>query len=285
MAGPQATPAPADDLAGAAVASAVSWPLDRDAFWPVLAWALTSALGVLVFASVLRRPDLVFELAGSPFLVAGARRRRDRERPRPLVAGAAAVAVMDAPAPAPDTPAVEPLAAPDPAEDPVAAPVVDDTASSAPMEAPADEPDSPAAETPGAEAAAVAPAGPETVAGPTEDVPVVDGPETASVNDDAPLAAAAAARAAMIAGAKRPPLKFTGKAGKGVQRGKIGYRQVRVSAGPDDVRTAEVGRVDLKDEVELIGEDESFFQIRTPEGVEGWVPRYVIRGFTTSSGK
>jgi SH3-like domain-containing protein len=89
----------------------------------------------------------------------------------------------------------------------------------------------------------------------------------------------------MIAGAKRPPLKFTGKAAKGVQRGKIGYRQVRVSAGPDDVRTAEVGRVDLKDEVELIGEDESFFQVRTPEGVEGWVPRYVIRGFTTSSGK
>ena len=104
-------------------------------------------------------------------------------------------------------------------------------------------------------------------------------------NVDAPLAAAAAARAAMIAGAKRPPLKFTGKAAKGVQRGKIGYRQVRVSAGPDDVRTAEVGRVDLKDEVEVIGEDESFFQIRTPEGIEGWVPRYVIRGFTTSSGK
>jgi hypothetical protein len=30
--------------------------------------------------------------------------------------------------------------------------------------------------------------------------------------------------------------------------------------------------------VELIGEDAAFFQIRTPEGVEGWVPRYVIRG-------
>jgi hypothetical protein len=112
--------------------------------------------------------------------------------------------------------------------------------SSAPVEAPAAATDAPPGE----------PAG-------VEDPPVFDAAEAASVNDDAPLAAAAAARAAMIAGAKRPPLKFTEKAAKGVQRGKIGYRQVRVSYGPDDVRTAEVGRVDLKDEVELIGEDES----------------------------
>jgi SH3-like domain-containing protein len=127
-----------------------------------------------------------------------------------------------------------------------------------------------------------APADGPIAAGPTDEAPVAD---AAAVNDDAPLAAAAAARAAMLAGAKRPPLKFTTKAAKGVQRGKIGYRQVRVSAGPDDVRTAEVGRVDRNDEVELIGEDEAFFQVRTPEGVEGWVPRYVIRGFTTSTGK
>jgi predicted amidohydrolase YtcJ len=29
---------------------------------------------------------------------------------------------------------------------------------------------------------------------------------------------------------------------------------------------------------ELIGEDASFFLIRTPDGVEGWVPRFVILG-------
>lgn len=283
MAAPHATPAPADDNGVVAVASATAWPLDRDAFWPVMAWALTSTLGVLVFASVLRRPDLVFELAGSPFLVAGARRRRDRERPRPPVAAAAAVAVLEAPAPEPDAPVVEPAFAPEAPEDAVAAgSVAVDAASGAPADAPAVEPDASGNETAPAEVPSVEPAVQATVAGPPDEAPVAD---ATSVNDDAPLAAAAAARAAMIAGAKRPPLKFTSKAAKGVQRGKIGYRQVRVSAGPDDVRTAEVGRVDLKDEVELIGEDESFFQVRTPEGVEGWVPRYVIRGFTTSSGK
>jgi hypothetical protein len=283
VAAPQATPAPADDNGAVAVASATAWPLDRDAFWPVMAWALTSTLGVLVFASVLRRPDLVFALAGSPFLAAGARRRRERERPRPPVAAAAAVAVLEAPASEPDNPAVESPAAPEGSVDAVAADtVVPDAASGAHAGAPAVEPDVSGAETAAVEAPPVEPVVHETVAGPPDDALIAD---VTSVNDDAPLAAAAAARAAMIAGAKRPPLKFTSKAAKGVQRGKIGYRQVRVSAGPDDVRTAEVGRVDLKDEVEVIGEDESFFQVRTPEGVEGWVPRYVIRGFTTSTGK
>ncbi len=107
--------------------------------------------------------------------------------------------------------------------------------------------------------------------------------DPSSVDDDRPLAAAAAARAAIAASAKRPTLKFTKRAAKGVQRGKIGYRQVRVSAGPDDVRTAELGRVDNGDEIEVIGEDAAFFQIRTPEGLEGWVPRYVIRGIGAAS--
>jgi SH3-like domain-containing protein len=26
----------------------------------------------------------------------------------------------------------------------------------------------------------------------------------------------------------------------------------------------------------VIGEDDSYFRIRTPDGIEGWVPRYVI---------
>jgi SH3-like domain-containing protein len=72
--------------------------------------------------------------------------------------------------------------------------------------------------------------------------------------------------------------RFDKPAGRGVERRTVGYRQVRVSAGPDDVRTAEVGRVDRGDEIELIGEDASFFLIRTPDGVEGWVPRFVILG-------
>jgi SH3 domain-containing protein len=74
------------------------------------------------------------------------------------------------------------------------------------------------------------------------------------------------------------PLRFASPAGRGVERRTVGYRQVRVSAGPDDIRTPEVGRVDRGDEIEVIGEDPSYFQIRTPDGVEGWVPRFVILG-------
>ena len=76
----------------------------------------------------------------------------------------------------------------------------------------------------------------------------------------------------------RTAKRFAQPAGKGVERRTVGYRQVRVSAGPDDIRTPEVGRVDRGDEIELIGEDASYFFIRTSEGVEGWVPRFVILG-------
>jgi hypothetical protein len=74
----------------------------------------------------------------------------------------------------------------------------------------------------------------------------------------------------------RPALRFDAAAGRNVERRTVGYRQVRVSAGPDDVRTAELGRLDRGDEIEVIGEDDSYFRIRTPDGIEGWVPRYVI---------
>ena len=38
-----------------AVASLAAWPMSRDTFWPILAWALASSLGVMVFGIVVRR--------------------------------------------------------------------------------------------------------------------------------------------------------------------------------------------------------------------------------------
>jgi SH3-like domain-containing protein len=64
----------------------------------------------------------------------------------------------------------------------------------------------------------------------------------------------------------------------GVERRTIGYRLVRVSDAPDDIRSKEVGRVDRGDEVEVVGEHEGFLRVRTPSGLEGWVPRVVIVG-------
>jgi hypothetical protein len=64
----------------------------------------------------------------------------------------------------------------------------------------------------------------------------------------------------------------------GADRRTIAYRLVRLSAGPDDIRFPEVGRLDRGDEVEVIGESDGFLKVRTPSGLEGWVPRVVIVG-------
>jgi hypothetical protein len=79
-------------------------------------------------------------------------------------------------------------------------------------------------------------------------------------------------------GAAREPARFETKPRAGVERRTIGYRLVRMSDGPDEIRSQEVGRVDRGDEVEVIAEHEGFLQVRTPGGLEGWVPRIVIVG-------
>jgi hypothetical protein len=76
----------------------------------------------------------------------------------------------------------------------------------------------------------------------------------------------------------REPVRFGASARTGVERRTIGYRLVRMSDGPDEVRSSEVGRLDRGDEVEVIAEHEGFLQVRTPSGLEGWVPRVVIVG-------
>ena len=76
----------------------------------------------------------------------------------------------------------------------------------------------------------------------------------------------------------RPPARFDASRALGVERRTITYRLVRLSSGPDELASDEVGRLDRGDEVEVIGEHESFLQVRTPSGAEGWVPRVVILG-------
>jgi hypothetical protein len=82
----------------------------------------------------------------------------------------------------------------------------------------------------------------------------------------------------------RPARRFARPPAKGVDRRVIAYRSVRVSAGPDELRTAELTRLDRRDEVEVIGEDGGSLQIRTPDGVEGWVPRVVLVGAPAAEG-
>jgi hypothetical protein len=76
----------------------------------------------------------------------------------------------------------------------------------------------------------------------------------------------------------REPSRFAAGAAAGTERRTITYRFVRLSDGPDDLRSREVGRLDRGDEVEVLGEHEGMLQVRTPSGLMGWVPRVVIVG-------
>ncbi|HEU0235131.1 MAG TPA: hypothetical protein VFR14_01685 [Candidatus Limnocylindrales bacterium] len=76
----------------------------------------------------------------------------------------------------------------------------------------------------------------------------------------------------------RPPLRFTAPAAAGVERRTVRYRLVRIGDGEDDVRSLELGRLDRGDEVEVLAWHAGHAQIRTPEGIVGWVASATILG-------
>ena len=79
-------------------------------------------------------------------------------------------------------------------------------------------------------------------------------------------------------GVGRPPLRFGAPAASTAERLTVAYRYVRVSAGPDDLRFPELARLDRRDEVEVIGSEAGYLEVRTPDGIVGWVPRIVLVG-------
>jgi hypothetical protein len=81
--------------------------------------------------------------------------------------------------------------------------------------------------------------------------------------------------------AGREPRRFAARPATGVERRIVAYQSVRVSAGPDDLRSAELTRLDRRDEVEVLGDEAGFLRIRTADGIEGWVPRVVLVGAPT----
>jgi hypothetical protein len=87
-----------------------------------------------------------------------------------------------------------------------------------------------------------------------------------------------------IGSVAREPRRFARRATAGAERRRIGYRSVRVSAGPDDLRSTELARLDRGDEVEVIGAEAGSLRIRTPDGIEGWVPRVVLVGAPAADG-
>jgi Bacterial SH3 domain len=100
--------------------------------------------------------------------------------------------------------------------------------------------------------------------------------------DDVPLASAVQARAHALAAtrvqASANRRTFTSPPKPGTERLKMGYQRVRVSDGPDDINSRELGRLDRGDEVEVIGSWEGFLQVQAPDGLTGWIPRHTIVG-------
>ncbi|MFI5042010.1 MAG: SH3 domain-containing protein [Acidimicrobiales bacterium] len=98
------------------------------------------------------------------------------------------------------------------------------------------------------------------------------------VSDDAPLAATSAAYAATRAAAAGPPAArtFAKPPPKGVQRATIKSRLVRLNSEPDDIRSAELGRLDRGDEVEIVDSFEGYLSVRVPDGTTGWIHRATI---------
>jgi len=75
-----------------------------------------------------------------------------------------------------------------------------------------------------------------------------------------------------------PPRTFEKPPAKGIERAKIGYRRVRISSKPDSVRSVERGRLERGDEVEILDSYEGYLEIRTPDGITGWILRHTIVG-------
>jgi hypothetical protein len=103
------------------------------------------------------------------------------------------------------------------------------------------------------------------------------------VSDDAVLMSARAS-ASLLTGNRpsgwqsRPSLEFDKAPAKDAVRRRITYRLVRLSDGPDDLRSQEIMRLDRGDEIEIIGQEESYLQVRTPTGAVGWIRGDTIIG-------
>jgi hypothetical protein len=77
-------------------------------------------------------------------------------------------------------------------------------------------------------------------------------------------------------GPTRRPLVFARKPGRGVVRRRITDRLVRLSDAADDLRSREIMRLDVGDEVEILAQHETLLWVRTPTGDVGWIPETSI---------
>jgi hypothetical protein len=115
-------------------------------------------------------------------------------------------------------------------------------------------------------------------------------PPQPPVSDDAPVAAMAATMAAapsMRSRAKKGKAQastpsadgfvsaFARPAAKGVERVFVSYQGVPMVAAPYEVRPM-LARLERGNEIEIIGSHEGYLNVRTPEGLTGWIQRGTV---------
>jgi len=66
-------------------------------------------------------------------------------------------------------------------------------------------------------------------------------------------------------------LAFREPTANGTERRRVRYRIVRMSDAPDEVRSKEIGQLEMNDEVEVLERYARFVMVRTPLGTEGWL--------------
>jgi hypothetical protein len=66
-------------------------------------------------------------------------------------------------------------------------------------------------------------------------------------------------------------LAFREPTTSGTERRRVRYRIVRMSDAPDEVRSKEIGQLEMNDEVEILERYARFALVRTPLGTEGWL--------------
>jgi hypothetical protein len=76
----------------------------------------------------------------------------------------------------------------------------------------------------------------------------------------------------------REPMRFGAPPAKGIDRCRVVSRLVALRREPDELSWPHPDRLDVGDEVDVLRQDGTHCYVRTPHGLEGWVPGLTLSG-------
>jgi len=76
----------------------------------------------------------------------------------------------------------------------------------------------------------------------------------------------------------REPMRFDGPPAKGIDRCRVVSRLVALRREPDELSWPHPDRLDVGDEVDVLRQEGTHCYVRTPHGLEGWVPGLTLSG-------